>query len=129
MSENKELFSKHFVQGEILAVNRKTFAEKDVKVFNTIERFRQALESQVPNSELVIGAQFKGLITTEKDPDQVLAFISKQNEELSTKISEYFKEFVIDCGYMVGEDSYATGSYIILSARKQSLSNEILKQI
>lgn len=129
MSENKELFVKHFVQGEIVEYRGQLVDEKDTKIYNTINEFKQSLKDWAPNSELMIAVQFSDLIYTENDPDRSLVFITKQNKDLFSKLSNYLKEFIINCGYLINDSPFSSGSYILFGARKLPLSNKILKQI
>lgn len=129
MSENKELFEKYFIQGEITKYPNKFADENNVRVFKTIKCFSEALKGYAQNSEIMISVQFKDLLIIQKDPDHILAFISKQNSELSDKLSGLLKDFIIDCGYLINDDAWLSGSYIIFGARKLPLSNDILKQI
>lgn len=129
MLENKKLFEKHFVQGEIMVYPNKYADEKNVKVYKTTKCFSEALKSYAQNSELAISVQFKGLFTLQKDPDRILAFIPEQNTKLASKLSGLLKDFIVDCGYLINDDAWLSGSYIIFGARKLPISNDILKQI
>ena len=127
MLENKKLFEKHFVQGEIMVYPNKYADEKNV--YKTTKCFSEALKSYAQNSELAISVQFKGLFTLQKDPDRILAFIPEQNIKLASKLSGLLKDFIVDCGYLINDDAWLSVYYIIFGARKLPISNDILKQI